>query len=235
MHRLVLLRHGESTWNRDKRFTGWMDVELSEAGVKEAEEAGRQLREKGFEFDLCFTSLLRRGIRTLDIALDVMDQLWLPVRKSWRLNERHYGALQGLNKEEMAEKAGKEQVHAWRRSFSVRPPPLDLDDPMFPGHDRRYADLSEDELPRTESLEDTVKRTLPYWHKVVAPAIRAGARVLISAHGNSLRGLVKYLDDVSDEDIPGVEIPTGQPMIYELGSDFKPVRRYYLRDDPPAA
>lgn len=235
MFKLVLLRHGESVWNRDNRFTGWADVALSEAGVKEAEEAGRRLRDGGFEFDLCYTSLLRRGIRTLDIVLDVTDQLWLPVHKTWRLNERHYGALQGLNKEEMRQKAGPEQVHSWRRSYAVRPPPLDTDDPGFPGNDRRYADLGDGELPRTESLEDTVKRTLPYWHEFITPAIRAGARVLISAHGNSLRGLVKYLDDVADEDIPGVEIPTGQPLIYELEADLKAVRHYYLRDAPTAA
>ena len=235
MFRLLLLRHGESVWNRDNRFTGWTDVVLSEAGVREAEEAGRLLRDGGYEFDLCFTSLLRRGIRTLDIVLDVTDQLWLPVHKTWRLNERHYGALQGLNKEEMRRKAGPEQVHTWRRSYAVRPPPLDPDDPSFPGNDRSYADVGDDELPGTESLEDTVKRTLPYWHEVVAPAIRDGARVLISAHGNSLRGLVKYLDDVPDEDIPAVEIPTGRPLVFELNSDLKAVRHFYLERGTAAA
>lgn len=235
MFRLVLLRHGQSVWNRDNRFTGWTDVAFSETGIEEAREAGRILSEAGYKFDLCYTSLLRRGIETLHIVLDVMDQLWLPEEKSWRLNERHYGALQGLNKKEMAEKAGPEQVHIWRRSYAVQPPPLDLDDPTFPGHDRRYADLRRDEVPRTESLKDTVKRTVPYWNDSIAPAVAAGKRVLISAHGNSLRGLVKHLDAIADDDIPGVEIPTGQPLIYELTDSLKPIRHYYLRDQPNAA
>lgn len=230
MHKLVLLRHGESIWNRDNLFTGWTDVELSDTGVAEAEDAGRRLRDAGFLFDLSFTSLLRRGIRTLDIALDVMDQLWLPVAKTWRLNERHYGALQGLNKEEMRRTASPEVVHAWRRSYTTRPPALNPDDPRFPGHDRRYANLREDELPRTESLKDTVERTLPFWDEAIAPAIRDGQRVLISAHGNSLRGLVKYLDTIADDDIPGLEIPTGKPLVYELDRSLKPERHYYLAD-----
>jgi len=228
MHQLVLLRHGESVWNRDNLFTGWTDVGLSEAGVGEAERAGRLLRDGGYLFNMCFTSLLRRGVRTLDIALDVMDQLWLPVAKSWRLNERHYGALQGLNKDEMREKVGQEQVHAWRRSYATRPPALDPDDPRFPGRDRRYAGLSDAELPRCESLKNTVDRTLPYWDEAIAPAIRQGSRVLISAHGNSLRGLVKFLDEIADDDIPGLEIPTGEPLIYELDNALKPERHFYL-------
>lgn len=232
---LVLLRHGESDWNAKNLFTGWVDVPLSDKGRAEAEAGGGMLVESGVLPDVLHTSLLRRAIITAQLALDIADRHWIPVRRSWRLNERHYGALQGLNKEEMRQKAGPEQVHSWRRSYAVRPPPLDTDDPGFPGNDRRYADLGDRELPRTESLEDTVKRTLPYWHEFIAPAIRAGARVLISAHGNSLRGLVKYLDDVADEDIPGVEIPTGQPLIYELGADLKAVRHYYLRDAPIAA
>ena len=228
MHQLVLLRHGESVWNRDNLFTGWTDVGLSEVGVGEAERAGRLLRDGGYLFNMCFTSLLRRGVRTLDIALDVMDQLWLPVAKSWRLNERHYGALQGLNKDEMREKVGQEQVHAWRRSYATRPPALDPDDPRFPGRDRRYAGLSDAELPRCESLKNTVDRTLPYWDEAIAPAIRQGSRVLISAHGNSLRGLVKFLDEIADDDIPGLEIPTGEPLIYELDNALKPERHFYL-------
>jgi len=228
MHQLVLLRHGESVWNRDNLFTGWTDVGLSEVGVGEAERAGRLLRDGGYLFNMCFTSLLRRGVRTLDIALDVMDQLWLPVAKSWRLNERHYGALQGLNKDEMREKVGQEQVHAWRRSYATRPPALDPDDPRFPGRDRRYAGLSDAELPRCESLKNTVDRTLPYWDEAIAPAIRQGSRVLISAHGNSLRGLVKFLDEIADDEIPGLEIPTGEPLIYELDNALKPERHFYL-------
>jgi 2,3-bisphosphoglycerate-dependent phosphoglycerate mutase len=228
MPRLVLLRHGQSIWNRDNLFTGWTDVPLSEAGVAEAERAGRRLVDDGFQFDVCFTSYLRRAIHTLHIALDVMDQLWLPVEKSWRLNERHYGSLQGLHKDQMREMAGKEQVHAWRRSFSVRPPALDVDDPRFPGHDRRYTALSDDEMPRTESLEDTVKRTLPYWDEAIAPALGAGRDVLISAHGNSLRGLVKYLESISDDDIPGLEIPTGEPWIYDLDDAMRATGRRIL-------
>ena len=228
MPRLVLVRHGQSVWNRDNRFTGWIDVGLSEDGVKEAEKAATLLSEAGFAFDVCFTSYLRRAIRTLDIILDGMDQLWLPVFKTWRLNERHYGALQGLNKQEMREKASPEQVHEWRRSFATRPPALDPDDPTFPGHDRRYADLRDDELPRCESLQDTIARTLPYWDEQIAPALRGGKEVLISAHGNSLRGLVKYLDDISDADIPGLEIPTGEPVVYELDDGLRVVSKKTL-------
>jgi 2,3-bisphosphoglycerate-dependent phosphoglycerate mutase len=228
MPQLVLLRHGESIWNRADRFTGWTDVDLSETGVLEAHDAARRLREGGYDFDLCFTSLLKRAIRTLNIVLDDLDLAWLPVSKHWRLNERHYGALQGRNKAEMAASVGEEQVRRWRRSYDERPPPVDESDPRFPGHDRRYADLSPTELPRTESLKDTVERTLPYWHDRIAPALAAGRRVLIVAHGNSLRGLVKYLDGMSDQDVAALEIPTGRPLAYGLDSRLVPVDRRYL-------
>jgi len=227
---LVLLRHGESDWNRENRFTGWTDVDLSETGLAEAHEAGRLLREGGYEFDIAFTSVLRRAIRTLWIALDELDRMWLPVVQSWRLNERHYGALQGLNKAETAAKFGDEQVHLWRRSYDVPPPPLPADDERSPGRDRRYAGLTPDELPRSESLKDTVARFLPAWHEQIAPEIRAGRRVLIAAHGNSLRALVKYLDDIPDEEIPALNIPTGVPLVYELDANLRPERHYYLGD-----
>lgn len=230
MPTLVLLRHGESTWNKENRFTGWTDVDLSETGVTEAHEAGRLLREGGYRFDVAYTSVLKRAIRTLWIALDELDQMWLPVENSWRLNERHYGALQGLNKAEMAVKFGDEQVKVWRRSYDVPPPALEPDDERFPGHDPRYAGLSDAELPRCESLKDTVARFLPYWHVDIAPALRDGRRVLVAAHGNSLRALVKYLDDISDEAIVGLNIPTGVPLVYDLDADLRPTASRYLGD-----
>lgn len=231
MIRLILLRHGESVWNRQNVFTGWTDVDLSDTGIEEARWAASVLIDRGFRPSLCHTSYLKRAIRTLWIVLDVMDLMWLPVHKSWRLNERHYGALQGLDKAETARLEGEEQVHVWRRSYDVRPPALSEGDERFPGNDPRYAGLQSHELPRTESLEDTVKRVLPYWHQVVAPGLRAGREVLIAAHGNSLRGLIKYLDNISDEDIPGVEIPTGVPLVYELETNLRPRKSYYLRED----
>jgi 2,3-bisphosphoglycerate-dependent phosphoglycerate mutase len=230
MHRLVLLRHGESDWNRENRFTGWTDVDLSAAGVDEARRSGRTLRDADFTFDVAYTSLLKRAIRTLWITMDEMDLMWIPVHRSWRLNERHYGALQGLNKAETAAKHGEEQVKIWRRSYDIPPPPLEAADPRYPGHDRRYADLSDKELPRTESLKDTVARFLPYWQQTIAPAVRAGKRVLIAAHGNSLRALVKHLDGVSDADIVGLNIPTGVPLVYELDDTLRPIRHEYLGD-----
>jgi len=234
MRTLVLLRHGESTWNLENRFTGWTDVDLTAKGVQEAHEAARLLREGGYDFDLCFTSLLKRAIRTLVIVLDDMDRLWLPDHKSWRLNERHYGALQGLNKAETAAQYGEKQVLVWRRSYADPPPPLTPDDPRYPGHDRRYADLPPAELPFTESLEDTVARFLPYWHEKIAPEVRAGRRVIIAAHGNSLRALVKSLDQVSEDEIVSLNIPTGIPLVYELEDDLHPIRHFYL-GDPEAA
>jgi 2,3-bisphosphoglycerate-dependent phosphoglycerate mutase len=234
MKTLVLLRHGESTWNLENRFTGWTDVDLTPKGVQEAHEAARLLREGGYDFDLCFTSLLKRAIRTLWIVLDDMDRMWLPDHKSWRLNERQYGALQGLNKAETAAKYGEKQVLVWRRSYADPPPPLTPEDPRFPGHDRRYADLSPSELPLAESLADTVARFLPYWHERIAPEVRAGRRVIIAAHGNSLRALVKYLDGVSEDAIVSLNIPTGIPLVYELEDDLRPIRHFYL-GDPEAA
>jgi 2,3-bisphosphoglycerate-dependent phosphoglycerate mutase len=228
MHRLVLIRHGESVWNKANLFTGWTDVDLSEKGVEEAREGGRLLRDAGFDFDLCFTSVLKRAIKTLHIALEEMDRLWLPTHKSWRLNERHYGALQGLNKAVTAAKYGDDQVHIWRRSYDVRPPPLEEGNDRHPRHDPRYRDLDPATLPLTECLKDTVERVLPYWHEAIAPEIKMGRRVVISAHGNSLRGLIKYLDDIADDAIPKLEIPTGRPLVYELEDDLKPVRHYYL-------
>jgi 2,3-bisphosphoglycerate-dependent phosphoglycerate mutase len=230
MLRLVLLRHGESDWNRENRFTGWTDVDLSAKGVEEAREAGRLMAAEKFEFDVTYTSLLKRANRTLWLALDEMDMLWLPVHKSWRLNERHYGALQGLNKAETAAQHGEDQVKIWRRSYDIPPPPLTADDPRHPSRDRRYTDLKRDELPLTESLKDTVARFLPYWHESIAPDIKAGKRVLIAAHGNSLRALVKYLDNVSDEEIVGLNIPTGVPLVYLLNDDVKPLQKFYLGD-----
>lgn len=230
MYTVVLLRHGESTWNRENRFTGWTDVDLSEQGLAEARAAGTALLDRGLTFDVAYTSVLKRAIRTLWIALDVMDLMWLPVYRSWRLNERHYGALQGLNKAETAAQFGDAQVKIWRRSYDVPPPPLDEHDQRFPGKDRRYTGLDKNDLPHTECLKDTVARFLPYWHETIAPAIRAGQRVLIAAHGNSLRALVKYLDNVSEQDIIELNIPTGIPLLYELDADLKPVHREYLGD-----
>lgn len=230
MYKIVLLRHGESTWNMENRFTGWTDVDLSEKGILEAHEAGKLMKAEGYEFDICYTSVLKRAIRTLWIALDEMDRMYLPVINSWRLNERHYGALQGLNKAETAQKFGEEQVHIWRRSYDTRPPALEKDDERYPGKDARYADLSESELPTTECLKDTVERFLPYWHGTIAPVIRSGKRVLITAHGNSIRALVKYLDNIPDEEIVGLNIPTGIPLVYELDEDLKPIKHYYLGD-----
>ncbi|HEX9116025.1 MAG TPA: 2,3-diphosphoglycerate-dependent phosphoglycerate mutase [Anaerolineae bacterium] len=230
MIKLVLLRHGESDWNKENRFTGWTDVDISEKGVAEAHEAGRLLRADGYEFDVAYTSVLKRAIRTLWIALDELDQMWIPVYRTWRLNERHYGALQGLNKAETAEKFGKEQVHQWRRSYDVPPPALTPDDPRYPGRERRYKSLTAAELPLTECLKDTVERFLPYWHETIVPDLKAGKRVLIAAHGNSLRALVKYLDNISDEEIPELNIPTGVPLVYELDDHLKPIRHDYLGD-----
>jgi 2,3-bisphosphoglycerate-dependent phosphoglycerate mutase len=235
MHKLVLLRHGESTWNKENRFTGWTDVTLSDQGRAEAREAGRQLRDGAFVFDEAYTSVLKRAILTLEIALEELDQLWIPVTKSWRLNERHYGALQGLNKAETQAKHGEAQTKIWRRSYDTPPPALALDDERHPSHDPRYATLTAAELPVTESLKDTVARFLPYWHDTIAPAIRSGKRVLVAAHGNSLRALVKYLDDISDADIVERNIPTGIPLVYELDDDLKPTRHYYLGDPAAAA
>jgi len=233
MHTVVLLRHGESDWNRENRFTGWTDVDLSERGVREAHEAARLLREGGYTFDLAYTSVLKRAIRTLWIVLDDMDLMWLPVHRHWRLNERHYGALQGLNKAETAERHGEDQVKIWRRSYDTPPPPLTPDDDRYPGRDPRYAALSPSELPLTESLKDTVARFVPYWTGTIAPVIRSGQRVLIAAHGNSLRALVKHLDGVSDAEIVGLNIPTGVPLVYELDAGLAPIRHFYLGD--PAA
>jgi 2,3-bisphosphoglycerate-dependent phosphoglycerate mutase len=230
MHKLVLLRHGESTWNRENRFTGWTDVDLSEQGRSEAQAAGRVLRERGFTFDVAFTSVLKRAIRTLWIATDEMDLLWVPVIRDWRLNERHYGALQGLNKADMALQFGEDQIKIWRRSYDVQPPALEVTDERFPGKDQRYSGLTPAQLPRTECLKDTVERFLPLWHNTIAPAVRSGQRVLIAAHGNSLRALVKYLDNVSEKDIVELNIPTGLPLVYELDDDLKPIRSEYLGD-----
>jgi 2,3-bisphosphoglycerate-dependent phosphoglycerate mutase len=235
MHKLVLLRHGESTWNMENRFTGWTDVDLSERGRVEAQEAGRLLREGGYAFDVAFTSVLKRAIRTLGIALDALDELWIPVTKSWRLNERHYGALQGLNKAETAAKHGEAQTKIWRRSYDIPPPPLTPDDPRHPSRDPRYRDLEPAELPLTESLKDTVARFLPYWHDAIAPTIASGRRVLIAAHGNSLRALVKYLDAIDERAIVELNIPTGIPLVYELDDLLKPIRHYYLGDPAAAA
>jgi 2,3-bisphosphoglycerate-dependent phosphoglycerate mutase len=230
MYKLVLLRHGESVWNKENRFTGWIDVGLSEKGVEEAKEAGRVLLEEGFVFDVAYTSVLKRAIKTLWLAQEEMDLMWIPVHHSWRLNERHYGGLQGLNKTETVEQHGMEQVKIWRRSYDVPPPPLTMDDPHYPGRDPRYADVPKEELPLTECLKDVVARFLPYWHDTLAPAVKAGKRVIIAAHGNSLRALVKYLDDVSEQEIVGLNIPTGIPLVYELNGDLRPITHYYLGD-----
>lgn len=230
MYKIVLLRHGESVWNKENLFTGWTDVDLSEKGIQEAIESGKVLKKEGYTFDIAYTSVLKRAIKTLNIVLDEMDLDWIPVVKNWRLNERHYGALQGLNKAETAEKYGKEQVMEWRRSFDTPPPALEETDDRYPGKDPRYADLSKDELPLTESLKLTIDRFLPYWHETIAPTIKSGKRVIIVAHGNSLRALVKYLDNISEEEIVGLNIPTGIPLVYELDENLKPVKHYYLGD-----
>jgi 2,3-bisphosphoglycerate-dependent phosphoglycerate mutase len=230
MKKLVLLRHGESIWNQENRFTGWIDVGLSDKGTAEAQEAGRVLSREGFIFDVAFTSVLKRAIKTLWLALEEMDLMWIPVHHSWRLNERHYGGLQGLNKTETVEKHGLEQVKLWRRSYDVPPLPLTSEDPYYPGRDPRYAGVPKEELPLTECLKDVVARFLPYWHKTIAPVVRNGQRVVIAAHGNSLRALVKYLDEVPDEEIVGLNIPTGIPLVYELTDDLKPIHHYYLGD-----
>lgn len=235
MQKLVLIRHGQSEWNLTNRFTGWTDVDLTEQGVTEAVEGAKLLKEGGYEFDVAYTSFLKRAIRTLWLVQDEMDMMWLSVHKTWRLNERHYGGLQGLNKAETAAKYGDEQVFIWRRSFDTPPPALEKDDERYPGNESRYATLGENELPLCESLKLTIDRTMPYWFQTIEPQIRAGKRVLIVAHGNSLRGLVKYLDDVSDEDITQLNIPTGLPLVYELDDDLKPIRNYYLGDQEAAA
>jgi 2,3-bisphosphoglycerate-dependent phosphoglycerate mutase len=235
MHKLVLVRHGESTWNQENRFTGWTDVDLSDKGRSEACKAGQLLRAGGFVFDVAHVSVLKRAIRTLWIILGEMDLMWLPVENYWRLNERHYGALQGLNKSETAAKFGEEQVKIWRRSYDVPPPPLEKSDPHYPGHDRRYAHLKSEELPLTECLKDTVERFLPYWREALAPALRAGQRVLVAAHGNSIRAMVKYFDNVSDAEIVGVNIPTGIPLVYELDEELRAQKHYYLGDPDEVA
>ncbi len=230
MHKVVLLRHGESVWNKENLFTGWTDVDLSDKGRQEAKEAGVLLKEQGYSFDIAFTSVLKRAIRTLWIALDEMDLMWIPVQRDWRLNERHYGALQGLNKAETAAKYGEQQVKIWRRSYDIQPPALDEKDPRYPGNDPRYKDISKQQLPLTECLKDTVERFMPCWHELIAPSIRSGKRVLIAAHGNSLRALVKYLEDVPDQQIVDLNIPTGVPLVEELDDNLKSVRHYYLGD-----
>ena len=234
MYKVVLLRHGESVWNKENRFTGWTDVDLSDTGRDEAKRAGQLLAREGHVFDVADTSVLKRAIRTLWIELDAMDLMWVPVHRNWRLNERHYGALQGLNKAETAAKHGEAQTAIWRRSYDIPPPALTPDDDRHPGHDRRYAKLDPAVLPLTECLKDTVERFLPYWHETIAPAIRQGERVLIAAHGNSLRALVKYLDGISDEEIVGLNIPTGIPLVYELDRELKPLKHYYLGDPEEA-
>jgi 2,3-bisphosphoglycerate-dependent phosphoglycerate mutase len=235
MIKLVLLRHGESIWNKENLFTGWTDVDLSDQGKVEARQAGELLKAEGYTFDVAFTSVLKRAIRTLWIALDELDLMWIPVEHSWRLNERHYGALQGLNKAQTAAKYGDDQVLVWRRSYDEPPPALEKSDPRYPGADPRYRGLSSSDLPLTECLKDTVARFLPYWHDTIVPAIRAGKKVIITAHGNSLRALVKHLDGVSDQDIVGLNIPTGVPLVYELDPELKPIRHYYLGDPEAVA
>ncbi|SEL08938.1 2,3-bisphosphoglycerate-dependent phosphoglycerate mutase [Variovorax sp. YR750] len=230
MHKLVLIRHGESTWNLENRFTGWTDVDLTETGVEQAKQAGRLLKAEGYDFDVAYTSVLKRATRTLWHALDELDRTWLPVVHSWRLNERHYGGLQGLNKAETAKKYGDEQVLVWRRSYNTPPPPLEADDPRSERGDVRYAKLSPEQIPLTECLKDTVARVLPFWNESMAPAIRTGRRLVVAAHGNSIRALVKYLDGISDDDIVGLNIPNGIPLVYELDDDLKPLRHYYLGD-----
>jgi 2,3-bisphosphoglycerate-dependent phosphoglycerate mutase len=235
MYKLVLIRHGESTWNLENRFTGWTDVPLTETGVEQAKQAGRLLKEAGYEFDVAYTSVLKRAIWTLWHCLDEMDRTWLPVLKNWRLNERHYGALQGLNKADMAKQYGDEQVLIWRRSYDTPPPALDANDPRGQRQDLRYAKLDPQDVPLTECLKDTVARVLPFWNESIAPAIKAGKRIVIAAHGNSIRALVKYLDNIGDNDIVGVNIPNGIPLVYELDADLKPIKSYYLGDAEAAA
>ena len=235
MYKIVFMRHGESTWNLENRFTGWTDVDLTAKGVEEAKTAGRQLREAGFTFDLAYTSVLKRAVRTLWLAMDEMDMMWLPVKNDWRLNERHYGALQGLDKAETAAKFGDEQVLIWRRSYDTPPPALEANDPRTSFGDPRYAGLAKDQVPLTECLKDTVARVMPAWDEDIAPAIRAGKKILISAHGNSLRALIKMLDNISDADIVGLNIPNGTPLVYELDADLKPIRHYYLGDQDAIA
>jgi 2,3-bisphosphoglycerate-dependent phosphoglycerate mutase len=235
MYKVVLLRHGESEWNRENRFTGWTDVDLSEKGLAEAKAAGKLLKQEGYQFDVAFTSVLKRAIRTLWLTLDGMDLMWIPVHRSWRLNERHYGALQGLNKAETAAKFGEQQVKIWRRSYDIPPPALEPTDERFPGKDRRYADLKPSELPATECLKDTVARFLPLWHEAITPVIKSGKRAIIAAHGNSLRALVKYLDNISDAEIVELNIPTGIPLVYELDANLKPIKHYYLGDQAAIA
>ncbi|MFM2239949.1 MAG: 2,3-diphosphoglycerate-dependent phosphoglycerate mutase [Pseudomonadota bacterium] len=235
MYKLVLIRHGESTWNLENRFTGWTDVDLTPTGVAQAQQAGRLLREAGYEFDIAYTSVLRRAIHTLWHCLDAMERAWLPVHKSWRLNERHYGALQGLNKADMAKQYGDDQVLVWRRSYDTPPPALEVTDPRSERGDLRYAGLAPQQVPLTECLQDTVARVLPFWNDTMAPAIRSGQRVVVAAHGNSIRALVKYLDSISDSDIVGLNIPNGIPLVYELDAALKPIRHYYLGDAEAAA
>ncbi len=231
MYKVVLLRHGQSQWNLENRFTGWHDVDLTDQGQEEARSAGHVLKENGFVFDKAYSSVLKRAIRTLWLALEELDQVWLPVRRNWRLNERHYGALQGLNKAETAEKHGEDQVLIWRRSYDIPPPPMEKTDEGYAGNDIRYANMAEEDIPLTECLKDTVDRFLPYWHETIAPEIKAGQRIIIAAHGNSLRALVKYLDDLSEEEVLKLNIPTGMPLVYELDEDLKPIKSYYLGDE----
>ncbi len=235
MYKLVLIRHGQSTWNLENRFTGWTDVDLTDLGREEAKKAGELMKAEGFTFDVAYTSVLKRAIRTLWIALDELDLMWIPVEKSWRLNERHYGSLQGLNKSETAEKFGNDQVHIWRRSYDVPPTPLDADDERHPGNDPRYKDLPAGDLPATECLKDTVDRFMPYWLETIAPAVSSGKKVIVAAHGNTIRALVKYLDNISEADIADLNIPTGIPLVYELDADLKPIKSYYLGDAEAAA
>jgi 2,3-bisphosphoglycerate-dependent phosphoglycerate mutase len=235
MYKLVLIRHGESTWNLENRFTGWTDVDLTETGIAQAKKAGQLLKAEGYEFDVAYTSVLKRAIRTLFLALDEMDRTWLPVMKHWRLNERHYGALQGLNKAETAKKFGDEQVLIWRRSYDTPPPALEASDPRSEKGDLRYAKLKTEDIPLTECLKDTVERVIPFWNESMAPAIKAGKRIVVAAHGNSIRALIKYLDGISDDAIVGVNIPNGIPLVYELDANLKPIRHYYLGDAEAAA
>ena len=234
MIKLVLLRHGQSTWNLSNRFTGWTDVDLSETGVAEAHQAGQILKAEGYDFDLALTSVLKRAIRTLWITMDEMDLMWIPVERAWQLNERHYGALQGLNKAETAEKYGQEQVHVWRRSYAIPPPPLDMDDPRHPRFEKRNAGLKPEQVPACESLKDTLDRVLPYWYATMVPYMKQGKKLLVAAHGNSLRALVKHLDHISDEEIPELNIPSGIPLVYELDDEMKALRHYYLGDQAAA-
>jgi 2,3-bisphosphoglycerate-dependent phosphoglycerate mutase len=235
MHKLVLIRHGESTWNQENRFTGWTDVDLNEKGLREAKAAGELLKKEGYSFDRSFVSVLKRALRTNWMILDELDELWIPIERSWRLNERHYGSLQGLNKGETAAKFGDDQVLIWRRSYDVPPPVLEKSDERFPGHDRRYKNVPEADLPLTECLKDTVDRVLPYWHSEIAPAVKRGEKVLVTAHGNTLRALVKYFDNLSEEEVLALNIPTGIPLVYELDEELKPIRHYYLGDQEAIA